>query len=152
MSGGDTEDLRWSHAALNCRDIDATAEFYCRWFGFVRAAAFPVGDTKIVFLRKGDAYLELFQAAEGPADDAARGDGPVRAGTLRHIALRTDDIDRVLARMGPQAQVSLGPLCFDEFVPGWRSVWVKDPDGTVVEISQGYKDQTTGGEDDAQRH
>jgi glyoxylase I family protein len=147
-SDGRLAGLRWSHAALNCRDIDATAEFYCRWFGFTRAATFPVGDSKIVFLRKGEAYLELFQAADG----SAGGDGPTSAGTLRHIALQTDDIDQVLAEMGPQAQVSLGPLCFDEFVPGWRSVWMKDPDGTVVEVSQGYKDQTPGGGQDAERH
>ncbi|MCG5219444.1 VOC family protein [Streptosporangium soli] len=140
--------MRWSHAALNCRDIDTTAEFYCRWLGFARAASFPVGDSKILFLRKGDAYLELFQAGDGTAG----GDGPTAPGTLRHIAMQTDDIDRVLAEMGPQAQVSLGPLCFDEFIPGWRTVWMRDPDGAVVEISQGYKDQLPGGGADAEQH
>ncbi|MET9064726.1 VOC family protein [Streptosporangium sandarakinum] len=138
--------MRWSHTALNCNDVDVTAEFYCRWFGFSRAASFPVGDSKILFLRKGDVYLELFQAGDG----VPGGDGPTAAGTLRHIALQTDDIDEALAGMGPQAQVSLGPLCFDDFIPGWRTVWVKDPDGTVVEITQGFKDQTSEGGADGQ--
>ncbi len=37
--------------------------------------------------------------------------------------------------------MTLGPLSFDTFIPGWRTVWVTDPDGIVVEISQGYTDQ-----------
>lgn len=37
--------------------------------------------------------------------------------------------------------VSLGPLEFDDFIPGWRTVWVTDPDGVVVEVSQGYRDE-----------
>jgi glyoxylase I family protein len=36
--------------------------------------------------------------------------------------------------------VTLGPLDFDGFIKGWRTVWVSDPDGTIVEISQGHKD------------
>jgi glyoxylase I family protein len=140
--------MKWSHAALNCRDVERTAAFYCRWLGFAPAAGFPVGDSKILFLRRGDAYLELFQAGDGMPG----GDGPTSAGTLRHIAMQTDDIDQVLATMGPQAHISLGPLCFDEFIPGWRTVWMKDPDGTIVEISQGYQDQLPSGGADAQRH
>lgn len=139
--------MRWSHAALNCADIDTTADFYCTWFGFTRAATFPVGDSKILFLRKDDTYLELFQASDGTPG----GDGPTAAGTVRHIALQTDDLDQVLATMGAQARISLGPLCFDAFIPGWRSAWMTDPDGTVVEISQGFKDQTPGGADATQR-
>jgi len=36
--------------------------------------------------------------------------------------------------------VSLGPLKFDGFIAGWHSVWFTDPDGVVVEVSQGYRD------------
>jgi glyoxylase I family protein len=126
--------MKWSHVALNCRDLDATEEFYRRWFGFERAHSFPAGDSRIVFLRRGDAFLELFRASDGPPG----GDGPTAAGTLRHLALQTDDVDRVLAGMGPHARVSLGPMSFDEFIPGWRTVWLTDPDGTVVEVSQGF--------------
>ena len=30
---------------------------------------------------------------------------------------------------------------FEDFIPGWRTVWVADPDGNIVEISQGFVDQ-----------
>jgi len=43
--------------------------------------------------------------------------------------------------MGADAQVTLGPLSFDDFIKGWRTVWLKDPNGNIVEVSQGYTDQ-----------
>jgi glyoxylase I family protein len=43
--------------------------------------------------------------------------------------------------MGSDAKVTLGPLDFDAFIPGWRTVWIADPDGNIVEITQGYGDQ-----------
>jgi glyoxylase I family protein len=30
---------------------------------------------------------------------------------------------------------------FDAFIPGWRTVWVSDPAGNIVEITQGYVDE-----------
>ncbi|MFF9870390.1 VOC family protein [Streptomyces sp. NPDC013953] len=133
--------LRWSHAALNCRDLEATEEFYRHWFGMRRARAFDVAGARFVFLRLGDAYLELCslpaQAAPAPEPSA---DGPHTAGAVRHLAFRTDDVDAFLARMGDAARVTLGPLDFDAFIPGWRSVWLADPEGNVVEVSQGYRD------------
>ncbi|TDQ46898.1 DJ-1/PfpI family protein [Actinorugispora endophytica] len=130
---------RWSHAALNCRSPRATEEFYTRWFGFRRARAVPLGDgAEIVFLRSGDAYLELFGSPGGGAPGT--GDGPDLPGTVRHLAFQTDDVDGLLKRMGDGARVTLGPLDFDAFIPGWRSVWLTDPDGVVVEVSQGYQD------------
>lgn len=131
--------LRFSHVALNCRDPLATERFYCDHFGFERARVIPLGDTQIVFLRCGDVYLELF-AAEGEDPPPRDGDGPHTAGP-RHLAFQVDDVDAQLAAMGEKADVTLGPLDFDDFIPGWRTVWVRDPDGTIVEISQGYRDQ-----------
>jgi glyoxylase I family protein len=132
--------LHWSHVALNCADQQATEDFYRRWFGFRRARAVAVGDQQILFLRQGDVYLELFAAKE-PAPIQAKDDGPPYPGIARHLAFQTDDLDAFLARVDGQIPVSLGPLHFDDFIPGWRSVWLTDPDGVVVEVSQGYRDQ-----------
>jgi glyoxylase I family protein len=136
-------DLRWSHVALNCRDQPATEEFYRRWFGFERARVVPLGEQEIIFLRRGPAYLELFHSPE-PSPVAAGADGPPYPGVARHLAFQTDDLDAFLDRIGDQVPRSLGPLGFDEFIPGWRSVWFTDPDGVVVEVSQGYRDQEPG--------
>jgi glyoxylase I family protein len=133
--------MAFSHVALNCKDMRATEKFYTTHFGFRRARVIPLGEAQIVFLKAGSVYLELF-ASEGAAPGAAPApDGPHHPGSFRHIAFQVDNVDQTLAAMGTEAQVSLGPLNFDDFIPGWRTAWVKDPDGNIVEISQGYTDQ-----------
>ena len=119
-----------------------TEDFYRRWFGFKRARVVPVGTEQIVFLRCGDAYLELFQAT-ADALGATVADGPQNSGIVRHVAFQTDDLDAFLARVRDAVPISLGPLSFDKFIPGWRSVWLIDPDGVIVEVSQGYRDEAS---------
>ncbi len=132
--------MKFSHMAIACQDPIAVERFYSDHFGFRRARVIPLGDTQIVFLKSGNVYLELFQAeGESPAPKA-EGDGPHYPG-WRHIAFQVDDVDATLAEMGDAAQITLGPLDFDDFIPGWRTVWVADPEGNIVEISQGYTDQ-----------
>ena len=130
----------FSHVALNCRDPLATERFYVRHFGFTRARVIPLGAEQIVFLKSGTTYLELFQAKGDPPGAALEKDGPAYRG-VRHIAFQVSDVDATLAAMGSDAVVTLGPLDFGAFIPGWRTVWVADPDGNIVEISQGYTDQ-----------
>ncbi|MGF1425309.1 VOC family protein [Kitasatospora sp. LaBMicrA B282] len=134
---------RWHHVGLNCRDQRRTEEFYTRWFGFRRARTVPVGEGEIVFLRNGDAYLELFPAGGEPGEpgEVGRADGPGRPGTVRHLAFRTESVADFLAALGDAAEITLGPLDFDDLLPSWRTVWLRDPDGTVVEVSQGFQDQ-----------
>ncbi|MEU3454714.1 VOC family protein [Micromonospora sp. NPDC006766] len=143
--------LRWSHVALNCADQRTTEEFYRRWFGFQRARVVPLGDQEIIFLRQGSVYLELFASPE-PAPITSTGDGPPHVGIARHVAFQTDDLAAFLDRIGTEVPVSLGPLRFDDFIPGWRSIWLTDPDGVVVEVSQGYRDQDPASLAAAHRH
>ena len=118
-----------------------TEDFYRKWFGFERARVVELGAAQIIFLRQGDTYLELFQVTSAGPKEPAAGDGPHDTGTVRHIAFQTDDLDALLARIGDVIPISLGPLSFDTFIPGWRSVWLIDPDGVIVEVSEGYRDE-----------
>ena len=70
------------------------------------------------------------------------GAGPESPG-YRHLAFQVEDVDAKLAEMGSEAWITLGPLDFGSVIPGWRTVWLADPDGRVVEVSQGYVDQLT---------
>jgi glyoxylase I family protein len=132
---------RWSHVGLNCRDQAVTEEFYTRWFGFRRARVVDAGEVQVIFLRAGDVYLELFPTSEQALFET-KADGPASPGTARHLAFQVDDVDAFLARSEHSLPVSLGPLSFDEHICGWKTVWVTDPDGVVVEVSQGYTDQS----------
>lgn len=133
-------ELRWSHVGLNCRDQSRTEEFYVRWFGFRRVRVVEADGTKVVFLRSGDVYLELFGTNADPAFEPSK-DGPQYPGTARHLAFQVDNVDAFLAAADGLLSITLGPLAFDRFIPGWKTVWVADPDGVVIEVSQGYVDQ-----------
>ena len=132
----------FSHVSLNCTDPIAVERFYTKHFGFSRARVIPLGQEQIVFLRSGNVHLELFSTKEKRPGPAPGKDGPSSPG-VRHIAFKVDSVDAKLRQMGDEARLTLGPLDFDDFIPGWRTVWVADPEGNVVEISQGYEDQST---------
>jgi glyoxylase I family protein len=129
-----------SHVALSCKDPVVSERFYSRYFGFQRARVIPLGNEQIIFIKSGGTYLELFQSKGESPLPPYQSDGPTYPG-LRHIAFQVEDVDRKLAEMGADARITLGPLDFNDFIPGWRSVWLADPDGNIVEISQGYVDQ-----------
>lgn len=133
--------LAFHHVAISCGDLKATEAFYTTHFGFTRARAIPLGNgNEIVFLKNGSAYLELFQAEGDRPSPAVAADGPHYPG-WRHLAFKVDSVDAALAAMGADARVTLGPLDFDAFIKGWRTVWVADPDGNIIEISQGFTDE-----------
>ena len=130
----------FSHMAITCKNPIAVERFYTRYFGFRRARVIPLGDTQIVFIKSGDMYLEIFSTNDDRPAPAPEKDGYGFVG-WRHLAFQVDNVDAKLAEMGGDARISLGPLDFDAFIPGWRTVWVSDPEGNIVEISQGYVDQ-----------
>lgn len=132
--------LTFSHVAISCKDPLSVEQFYTRHFGFKRARVVSLGEDQIVFIKAGDVYLELFRATSKAPVPPATGTGPDYPG-WRHIAFTVDDVDAKLAAMGDEARIMLGPVNFDDFIRGWRTAWVADPEGNIVEISQGYRDQ-----------
>jgi glyoxylase I family protein len=132
--------LVFSHMTLNCKDPIAIEKFYTRYLGFERARVIQLGDAQIVFIKHGTMYLELFSAEGENPSPAPTADGHHFPG-WRHIAFQVDNVDAKLAELGRAAKITLGPLDFSDFIPGWRTVWISDPEGNIVEISQGYKDQ-----------
>lgn len=134
-------ELEFHHISLTCKDPLAIERFYTRHFGFQRARVVPLGDdNQIVFLRGPGLYLELFRATQENPLRPPRDDGYPWPG-VRNFSFQVDDVDAKLAAMGPEADLAFGPLRFDAFISGWRSAWLRDPDGNLVQITQGYRDQ-----------
>jgi glyoxylase I family protein len=131
-----------SQLAINCKDIATTEAWYCKHFGFRRARRVELPDGReIVFIKMADSafYLELFKAdQENPAPEAIN-DGPTFPG-YRHLAFKVGDVEAKLATID-NVDITLGPLDFDDFIPGWRTVWIRDPDGRIIELSQGFQDE-----------
>jgi glyoxylase I family protein len=134
--------VKFSHVALNCRDLALTQAFYQTHLGFGVSRVINMdGGARIVFLKRGEVYLELFSPEPDIAQVArAFPDGPHGAGVLRHLAFQVDDLDAALRGLGEAADLTLGPLDFSAFIPGWKTAWIADPDGVVIELSQGYQD------------
>ena len=133
----------FSQVAITCKDAIATEKFYTQYFGFKRArvAKLPDGD-QIVFIKMSDCafYLEIFQAKEESPLDPATNDG-YQFPSVRHLAFKVDSVDEKLAEIGNAAKITLGPLNFDDYIPGWRTVWIADPDGRIIELSEGFVDE-----------
>jgi glyoxylase I family protein len=58
------------------------------------------------------------------------------------MAFLVDDLDAKLAELGDQAKIDLGPLDMGKYIPGMRVAWVTDPEGNILELSQGYVNET----------
>ena len=130
-----------SHISLTCDDPIAVERYYTKHFGFHRARVVDMGQgAQIVFLRGAGTVLELFSADEPKPVAQATGDGYHWSG-VRNISFEVDDVDRKIEEMGSDAVVTFGPLSFDAVIPGWRSAWLRDPTGNIIQITKGYVDQ-----------
>ena len=128
------------HISLTCANPLLVEQFYTKHFGFRRARVVYLGEQQVVYIKNGNAYLELFQKEAERPSPPINGDGPHYPG-WRHIAFKVDDVNAKLSELGDEGNITLGPLDFSDFIPGWRTVWISDPEGNIIEISQGYTDQ-----------
>ena len=128
------------HISLTCQDPMAVERWYTQHFDFRRARVVSLGESQIVFLKGPGLYLELFQATEERPVPPPQGDGYPWP-SVRNISFEVDDLDAKVSAMGGDADVAFGPLSFEDFIPGWRSVWLRDPEGSIVQLTQGFVDQ-----------
>ena len=129
------------HISLTCRDPAATERFYTKHFGFTRARVIDLGaGNQMIFLRGPGIRLELFRATADRPVAPPENDGYPWP-SVRNVSFEVDDVDAKLAAMGSEASLAFGPIGFDAFIPGWRSAWVRDPDGNLVQLTHGYVDQ-----------
>lgn len=136
--------MKFVHVALSCFDLQKTEAFYCRYFNFRRARYIPLGDDNaIIFIKSNNVYLELFKSSEPRPIPQADKDGQNYPG-WRHIAFQVESVTTFMDQFSGEIDISLGPLDFSDLIPNWKTVWLKDPDGNVIEVSQGYKDEIKG--------
>ena len=91
-------------------------------------------------IQAGGVYLELFPSKEKPPAPKAGEAGQEFSG-FRHFAFLVDDLDAKLAEMGDDTRVTLGPLDMSQYIDGMRVAWVADPEGNIIELNQGYRDE-----------
>lgn len=120
--------LRIDHVVLTVRDVDRTTSFYVEVLG-MRAVTFGEGRRALAF---GDQKLNLHEAGH-EFEPKARAPTP---GSVDLCFVTETPLDDVVTRLrthevaiehGPVAKVGArGPL---------RSIYLRDPDGNLVEIA-----------------
>ena len=130
----------FSHIGLNCKDPVKIEKFYKKYFDFERARVFNPGPDQVVMIKKNDVYMELFPAEKKRPIDEPQDDGYTFPG-VRHLAFLVDDLDEFLDKLPDEIEISQGPMDMSEFVDGMRVCWFKDPEGNIIELNQGYKDE-----------
>lgn len=131
----------FQHVAISVSDVDQALAFYRDLLGFpVLGRLYYTNDIGLTidFLDVGkNAILEIFSFRNVPAkpsdflfDDRQLG--------MRHMAFRVDSVDATTARLkAAGVEFTLDPV---DAVGGVRIAFFKDPDGTLLEITEGNLD------------
>ena len=126
------------HVAMGAEDVDRLAAFYVDNLGFeVVWDCDVVGSERIVFLRTGNAFVELFEAVAPPSRLALQ--RPVSDSGYLHMCVAVDDLDAAYQRLvragvafeSPPIDATLLRFCF-----------LADCEGNRVELMEIVDDRT----------
>jgi catechol 2,3-dioxygenase-like lactoylglutathione lyase family enzyme len=129
---------RFDHVAITVHDMERAVGFYRDLLGFevLGQLLLDDGNFKIVYLRLGEAHLELF-AFRGAATETAVG-VPDTVGGFKHLALQTSEVDAVAARLkAAGVTFTVEPM---DAAGGVRLAFFRDPDGNLLELVSGVPD------------
>lgn len=122
-----------AHVGIRVHDLQRSVGFYER-LGF-RKTVGPVGPEPVAILEhpSGLEVNLVLNALQATAPNVLMDSAEKHAG-ITHIALLCPDIMAAKAAL-EAAGISLsgGPI---EFMPGIRGIFVRDPDGNVIELHQ----------------
>ena len=136
------------HVAISSADVERSLAFYRDLLGFevVFEQSWPPGteiadaitgldgcSARQLMLRKGTAYLELFQY-HAPEPQPRDTEWRVCDHGITHLCLVVDDLDEEYERLGAAGVGFNSPP--QDLGGGLRTVYGRDPDGNVVELHE----------------
>lgn len=128
--------LQPHHIGLVVGDLERSTAFY-EALGFRTTSNLPAedGSKTIRFMELDGFSIELFAYASASAPAPACEPAGAEQLGFRHFALRTDDIEGTLAEL---KAAGLAPADLEvRVVPiGYKLVFLRDPDGIEIELSQ----------------
>jgi catechol 2,3-dioxygenase-like lactoylglutathione lyase family enzyme len=128
-----------NHIALNCRNVAAQEAFYIKHFGFKRSRTFHPGTPgEFIMLKLGTVRLELF-----PTDPAKIADekGGEQAIGFKHLAFDVPKLETAVEALKADGIVTDNIIVVEK-IPGLRIVFFRDPEGHILELMEGYYDET----------
>lgn len=121
------------HLVLTVTDIDATVAFYTETLGMEAEVFHPADGTTRTALRFGTQKINLHQAGAAFRPHAR---SPV-PGSGDLCFLTSEDLEAWAAHLDAQGvAIEEGPVARSGAVGPIRSIYLRDPDGNLLEISQ----------------
>jgi lactoylglutathione lyase len=122
------------HIGIRVHDLERSQRFYAV-LGFEKTIG-PIGKEPVAILVNQAAKIEINLILNAPSASTPNVlmDVPVKAPGITHVALACPDIEaatKTLAAAG--YPIKDGPVTFPS---GARAVFVRDPDGVVIELHQ----------------
>jgi glyoxylase I family protein len=128
-----------NHLALNCLDVAAQEAFFSKHFGFRRSRTFNPGKpNEFIMLKLGSMRLELFPADR--AHSSNQKGGEQRIG-FKHLAFDVPKLETAMQSLQGDG-IQFDPVIEQDHVtPGLRVVFFRDPEGNIIELMEGYRDE-----------
>jgi len=122
-----------AHAGIRVHELEASRKFY-ELIGFDFVVG-PVGPEPVAIMdHPSGACINLVLNADPASQTNVLMDIPVKHPGYTHIALFVDDVERMAAFLEDAGHpITEGPVTFPD---GTRAIFVRDPDGNVVEFDQ----------------
>lgn len=121
---------RLDHLVLTVADVEAAAEFYVRALGMERQV---FGEGRVA-LHFGRQKINLHKSGGGTADIVARSPMP---GSADLCFIASVPLAKVIARLeGEDVEIEEGPIQRTGAEGPITSVYFRDPDGNLIEVSE----------------
>lgn len=129
----------FNHIALNCWDIAAQEAFYTKLFGFKRSRTFNRGKPDEFFMLKlGSMRLELFSSEREKSAAMQGGEQPIG---FKHLAFDVPKLEPILEALRAEGIEPEPIKDVGHVTPGCRIVFFRDPEGNILELLEGYRDE-----------
>ena len=122
-----------AHVGIRVHDLGRSVRFYAL-LGFTKTAG-PIGPEPVAILHnEAGVELNLILNAPSASEPNVLMDVPEKHPGITHVALLCPDIMAAKARLEAEGiALSGGPI---QFGPGAKGIFVRDPDGNVIELHQ----------------
>lgn len=126
-------DFEPHHCGISVPDLKSSIGWYCSMLGFAVSRYIEIEGAKIVFLRHGDFFIELFEVsgASGMPDNRRYPGLDIRTHGTKHVAFKVKDLTKFMGTL-KQRGVDVAMDVFS--VQDIKAAFIRDNAGVLLEF------------------